>query len=64
VVIVTHELSSIFAIGTNSVFLDANSKTMLDTGPPAYLLEHSEHEIIRRFLSRGKTPLQDQAHEQ
>jgi phospholipid/cholesterol/gamma-HCH transport system ATP-binding protein len=64
VVIVTHELASIFAIGTNSVFLDANSKTMLDTGAPTHLLEHSEHEIIRRFLSRGNTSLQDKAHEQ
>src|SRR6059036_3769527 len=27
VVIVTHELASIFAIGTNAVFLDADSKT-------------------------------------
>jgi phospholipid/cholesterol/gamma-HCH transport system ATP-binding protein len=55
VVIVTHELASIFAIATNSVFLDAETKTMIDYGDPNLLLEHSEHEKVRRFLSRGNT---------
>ncbi len=54
VVIVTHELASIFAIGTNSVFLDARSKTMLDSGAPSDLLAHSDNDTIRRFLSRGQ----------
>ena len=55
VVIVTHELASIFAIATNAVFLDAETKTMIDYGDPKLLLEHSEHEKVRRFLSRGNT---------
>ena len=55
VVIVTHELTSIFAIATNSVFLDANSKTMIDYGPPQFLRDHSERETVRRFLARGNT---------
>lgn len=54
VIIVTHELASIFSIGTNAVFLDADSKTMLDAGAPAYLLEHSQQATIRQFLSRGE----------
>lgn len=54
VVIVTHELASIFAIATNSVYLDADSKTQLDYGAPRELLAHSEHEVVRRFLSRGE----------
>lgn len=58
VVIVTHELASIFTIGTNSVFLDAESKTMLGSGPPTWLREHSEQPIIRRFLNRGETAQQ------
>jgi phospholipid/cholesterol/gamma-HCH transport system ATP-binding protein len=29
VAVVTHELASIFTIGTNSVFLDAETKTMI-----------------------------------
>ena len=38
IVIVTHELASIFAIGNNSVFLDEASKTMIATGDPKVLL--------------------------
>jgi phospholipid/cholesterol/gamma-HCH transport system ATP-binding protein len=55
VVIVTHELHSIFAIGTNSVFLDAESRTMLAAGSPSELLEHCEHPVVQRFLRRGDT---------
>jgi phospholipid/cholesterol/gamma-HCH transport system ATP-binding protein len=54
VVIVTHELASIFAIATNTVFLDADSKTQLDSGPPRELLQHSKHDVVRRFLARGE----------
>jgi phospholipid/cholesterol/gamma-HCH transport system ATP-binding protein len=56
VVIVTHELASIFAIGNNSVYLDAESRTMLDHGDPKQLREHSAHETVRRFLARAGTP--------
>lgn len=52
-VVVTHELASIFAIGNNSVFLDAETKAMLATGDPNELVKHSEHETVRRFLTRG-----------
>jgi phospholipid/cholesterol/gamma-HCH transport system ATP-binding protein len=55
VVMVTHELDSIFAIATNSVFLDADSKTMIDYGDPRQLVTGSQHEKVRRFLSRGDT---------
>ena len=40
VVIVTHELASIFAIGNNCVFLDVNTKTQLATGDPRELRDH------------------------
>lgn len=53
VVMVTHELASIFAIGNNSVFLDAETRTMLDHGDPQRLLTGSDHEFVRRFLARG-----------
>jgi phospholipid/cholesterol/gamma-HCH transport system ATP-binding protein len=59
VVIVTHELASIFSIATNSVFLDAETKTQLDYGPPRELLQHSEHDIVRRFLARGENGAPD-----
>ena len=53
VVVVTHELASIFAIATNSVFLDAETKTMLAVGNPKILLKESPNPKIRQFLTRG-----------
>lgn len=53
VVVVTHELASIFAIGDDSVFLDAETKTMLATGNPAELRDHCDRFEVRDFLSRG-----------
>jgi phospholipid/cholesterol/gamma-HCH transport system ATP-binding protein len=52
VVIVTHELASIFAIGANSVFLDADSKTMIAQGDPKQLLETTQDPKVRAFLTR------------
>jgi len=54
VVVVTHELASIFAIGNNSVFLDTESRTMIAGGDPKELLTHSQHATVRRFLTRGE----------
>jgi phospholipid/cholesterol/gamma-HCH transport system ATP-binding protein len=54
VVMVTHELPSIFAIANNSVYLDAASRTMIDTGDPKYLRDHSSQPVVRQFLSRGE----------
>ena len=53
IVVVTHELPSIFAIGNNSVFLDAATKTMIAAGNPNDLLERSENTTVRNFLTRG-----------
>jgi len=53
IVIVTHELASIFAIATNSVFLDAGSRTMIATGVPTELRDRSKDQRVRRFLTRG-----------
>ncbi len=52
-VIVTHELSSIFAIGSNSIFLDASSKTMIASGDPKVLLQECENPTVQQFLTRG-----------
>ena len=54
IVIVTHELASIFAVGDNSVFLDPETKTMIATGHPRWLVEHSEQAKVRTFLTRGE----------
>ena len=54
VVVVTHELNSIFAIGTNSVFLDAETRTVTAIGDPKQLRDHSDNPAVRRFLTRGE----------
>lgn len=54
VVVVTHELASIFAIGTNSVFLDADTKTMIAIGNPKHLLADSNDPKVIDFLTRGE----------
>jgi phospholipid/cholesterol/gamma-HCH transport system ATP-binding protein len=54
VVVVTHELASIFAIGDNSVFLDPDTRTMLATGNPKTLLAESKDPKIQSFLTRGE----------
>lgn len=53
--IVSHELPSILSIGTNSVFLDTDAKTMLDSGDPKKLITSSTNEKVRRFLSRNQS---------
>jgi phospholipid/cholesterol/gamma-HCH transport system ATP-binding protein len=55
IVVVTHELASILAIATNSVFLDAESRTIIASGVPAELRDRSTDERVRRFLRRGET---------
>ena len=53
IVVVTHELASIFAVGDNSVFLDPESKTMIAKGAPKELLEHCENDKVQKFLNRA-----------
>ena len=53
VVIVTHELASIFAIADRALFLDAQQKTMTALGPPAELRDAGPANV-REFLNRGK----------
>jgi len=54
VVIVTHELASIFTIGNNSVFLDPETKTMLAVGDPKKLRDESGIPTVHKFLTRGE----------
>ncbi len=54
-VVVTHELASIFAIGNNSVFLDADAKTMIAQGDPNTLLKECKNPTVRAFLTRGES---------
>ena len=51
IVVVTHELRSIFAIGNNAIFLDVERKTMTASGNPKRLLLESRDPAVRRFLA-------------
>jgi phospholipid/cholesterol/gamma-HCH transport system ATP-binding protein len=53
IVVVTHELASIFAIGNNSVFLDADTRTMIASGDPKELVANPPDPKVYRFLTRG-----------
>jgi phospholipid/cholesterol/gamma-HCH transport system ATP-binding protein len=54
IVVVTHELASIFAIGNNAVFLDEETRTMTATGHPKELLAASKDPKVINFLTRGE----------
>lgn len=54
VVVVTHELASIFTIGNNGVFLDAEKKTMTATGDPKKLRDEATDPKLHAFLTRGE----------
>ncbi|HEY1477797.1 MAG TPA: ATP-binding cassette domain-containing protein [Chthoniobacterales bacterium] len=61
IVVVTHELASIFTIADTSIFLDAETKTVIAHGNPRELVKegHSDPKV-REFLLRGdptKTPI-------
>ena len=53
-VVVTHELASILSIGNNSIYLDADTHTMIPTGNPQEALK-TGHPKVRHFLTRGAT---------
>ncbi len=54
-VVVTHELPSIFAIADNAVFLDGETRTMIAVGNPKTLRDECPNPVVRTFLRRGET---------
>ncbi len=59
IIVVTHELASIFTIADRAVFLDGELHEMTAVGNPKELLEHSRDKKILRFLSRGIKGVED-----
>jgi len=55
IVIVTHELPSIFAIGDDSIFLDTETRTILASGNPRMLAKNSDNIKVKQFLSRSSS---------
>ena len=54
VVVVSHELPSIFSIGDDSILLDSEARTIVARGNPKELLAQSQDPRVQRFLRRGQ----------
>jgi phospholipid/cholesterol/gamma-HCH transport system ATP-binding protein len=53
-VVVTHELPSIFAIADRVIMLDKDTRSIVAEGDPRTLRDSSAHPWVRRFLSRAE----------
>ncbi len=53
IVVVTHDLDSIFRIADRALFLDIEQKTMTALGPPAALRDNPPSAEVHRFLTRS-----------
>jgi len=53
IVIVTHDLESIFRIADRALFLDIDTKTMTALGPPAELRDNPPNPQVHQFLTRS-----------
>jgi len=62
IVVVSHDLASIFKIADRALFLDIEARTMTALGSPVELRENPPTEEVRRFLTRnsgGDPPVPD-----
>jgi phospholipid/cholesterol/gamma-HCH transport system ATP-binding protein len=51
-VIVTHELQSIFAVAHRVIMLDKRTKGIIAEGEPAHLRDHSRNRFVSQFFNR------------
>ncbi|HET8932384.1 MAG TPA: ATP-binding cassette domain-containing protein [Polyangiales bacterium] len=58
VVVVTHELDSIFRIGTRCIMLDKETRSIIAEGDPRELRDHSEDPRVRAFFHRKPKEMQ------
>ncbi|MBF8270130.1 MAG: ABC transporter related [Gammaproteobacteria bacterium] len=54
IIVVSHEPASILTIGNNSVFLDDEKRTIIESGNPSILLKQAAEPKVRAFLNRGE----------
>ena len=52
-VVVTHELASIFAIADDAIFLDLETRTLIARGNPKVLRDQCRDLKVQSFLTRG-----------
>jgi len=57
-VVVTHDLRTIFRVGTNSIFLDPETRTIIAAGDPKRLRAESADRLVRLFLGSADTDRQ------
>ena len=55
IMMVTHELPSIFRVSDRVIMLSAETKGVVDDGSPRHLRDHGATDYVRSFLSRGGT---------
>lgn len=55
IILVSHELESIFTVANNSIFLDTARHEISGRGNPNDLRRNPPNTTIRQFLTRGKT---------
>ena len=58
-VVVTHELSSIFAIAHRVIMLDKQIKGILAEGDPRYLRDHSHNKFVLEFFNPGREKISE-----
>jgi phospholipid/cholesterol/gamma-HCH transport system ATP-binding protein len=54
VVMVSHELASLFGICDDGVFLDAQTRTVIAHGAPKLLRDSSDHPAVHAFMTRER----------
>ncbi len=52
-VIVTHDLQSIFTVAKRVIMLDKNKKGIIAEGDPVVLRHKADHDFVREFLNTG-----------
>ena len=56
IVVVSHDLDSVFKVADRAVFLDIEQKTLTAIGKPSELLKHPPNPEVHAFLTRSSTP--------
>lgn len=56
IILVSHDLPSLFAICDDGVFLDSDSRTAIAHGAPKQLRDDCEHPIVHAFMRRERSP--------
>jgi phospholipid/cholesterol/gamma-HCH transport system ATP-binding protein len=56
IVLVSHELPSLFEICDDGIFLDAESKTAIAHGAPRQLRDDCDHPVVHAFMNRERPP--------